>query len=467
MAKRVVGYVRDNPGGIALSGKTITLKDANTDLAVSTGGEINLATNPVTSDANGKFTFTMDLNPGPIYVHADLGASNKRVRYGAEVMQADSLFLGELAQHFKMFADGVIKGILAEFLTTASGVDRTITIQPGYANIQGNLFGWDSGNKTETGSSYGGAGTRYDFLVLRQYIAGTNKGKQQVLIIEGTDVTDPPVTSSEADLTKFIRGTNIWDLPIKRVKTASGASVVTLDDLVNSATYPYASPAWINPALIGGGAVSATEFGYLDGVTSAIQTQIDAKQPLAANLTTLAANITAAGHALVDDANASAQRTTLGLAIGSDVQAYSALLAAIVSAGEDYVLDRVVMIVGHDNTDYTNTSTSTDTDAARVDITLPAGTWTIYAIGWLAGYHSAANAGWTAVCQIDGTDSSAWTWPTSHLAADQPLTLIGSGSKTGVSGDGTKVCKVRYHSFTAGTATVTTSGMALVAFRTA
>src|SRR5688572_5782046 len=36
-------------------------------------------------------------------------------------------------------------------------------------------------------------------------------------------------------------------------------------------------------------------------------------QPLDADLTTIAANITAAGHALLDDANAAAQIATLGL----------------------------------------------------------------------------------------------------------------------------------------------------------
>ena len=93
--------------------------------------------------------------------------------------------------------------------------------------------------------------------------------------------------------------------------------------------------AYIESLNLGGTVVTATavELNYTDGVTSAIQTQLDNKQPLDAGLTSISGLVTAAdsmiyttgldtyattpltaaGRALIDDASASAQRTTLGL----------------------------------------------------------------------------------------------------------------------------------------------------------
>jgi hypothetical protein len=76
-----------------------------------------------------------------------------------------------------------------------------------------------------------------------------------------------------------------------------------------------------------GGSVQAYDAGLLSiaGLTTAADKMIYTT----ASDTYAVATLTAAGRALIDDASATAQRTTLGLAIGTDVQAYDAELAAI------------------------------------------------------------------------------------------------------------------------------------------
>jgi hypothetical protein len=93
------------------------------------------------------------------------------------------------------------------------------------------------------------------------------------------------------------------------ITVSSSGTVWTID---NGSITDAKVASGIDAAKLADGTVSNAELQYLNGVTSAVQTQIDGKQPLAAALTTLA-SATAAGLALMDDADAAAQRTTLGL----------------------------------------------------------------------------------------------------------------------------------------------------------
>lgn len=129
-----------------------------------------------------------------------------------------------------------------------------------------------------------------------------------------TDVSDVTSTASE-------------------VNQLAGSGVLTADlTKLHAVT---STAAALN--ILTGATLTTTELNYVDGVTSAIQTQLNNKQPLNASLTSIALLTPATdfefivGHAdgsftLNDEAG---QRTALGLAIGSNVQAWDADLDTI------------------------------------------------------------------------------------------------------------------------------------------
>lgn len=93
--------------------------------------------------------------------------------------------------------------------------------------------------------------------------------------VNNTSDANKPVSIAQQDALNAKVDENAPIVAATKTKiTYDAKGLVTAGDILDAADMP----TGINAANIGTGVVSSTEFGYLDGVTSAIQTQINSKQ---------------------------------------------------------------------------------------------------------------------------------------------------------------------------------------------
>ncbi len=195
-------------------------------------------------------------------------------------------------------------------------------------------------------------------------------GQYRVLVLGGSPSGTHTITISPNDAQKLYF-----------VKNGSGQSVVFTQGSGGNATIADGKSAIVYANGGGAGAAvvdltSTFNFQPLDAALTSISGLTTAANKMiytTASDTYAVTDLTAAGRDLLDDADAAAQRTTLGLVIGTDVQAYDAALASI--AGLTTAADKMIYTTASDTyavTDLTSAGRDLldDADAAAQRTTL-------------------------------------------------------------------------------------------------
>ena len=143
------------------------------------------------------------------------------------------------------------------------------------------------------------------------YIGALSKTNDSIPTgISAEKIANGTISDTEFQYLNGVTSAIQTQLDAKAGAITGGASTIATSDLTASRALESNGSGKVAVS-----SVTSTELGYVSGVSSAIQTQLDAKNVKANNLS--------------DVVSASTARTNLGLAIGSDVQAFDAQLTDV------------------------------------------------------------------------------------------------------------------------------------------
>lgn len=269
--------------GIVYSKLTLTNSILNADISSAAAiaySKLNLAGSIVNADVNASAAIAYSkLNLATSIVNADVSAS-AAIAY-SKLALTGSIVNADIAAGAAISGSKVVPSFGAQTISTSSGL--ALSNGAGTATLQASASSGtftltlpvDDGIANQTLTTDGSG-------VLSWSSAGSGTVTSVALSApaEFTVSGSPVTTAGTLTLTKATQVANtIWAGPTTGVDAQPSFRALVAADI----------PTGIPAANIGNGDVDNTELSYVNGVTSAIQTQLDNKQPLDADLTALAA----------------------------------------------------------------------------------------------------------------------------------------------------------------------------------
>jgi len=338
-----------NTTNLALGGTTLTVSGAELNFVAGVTSAIQTQIGSLQSQITDRATIASPTFTGvPLAPTAAVSTNTTQIATTAFVQAALSgSGLGDMLKAvYDSNSDGAVN--LADAWTTA----RTITIGSTGKSVNGSAdVTWTAAeigiNDATLTLATSGIATGSQTFTSNQSTAATF-----TVNVPATDLTATAGTTAGPTINSST-GTDV----VIPSASANASGIVTTDAQTLAGVKTFSTSistpaATITTLTLGATAITATgtELNYVDGVTSAIQTQFSNKQPLDAALTSIsglttaanqmiyttasdtyaATSLTLAGRQLLDDADAAAQLVTLGLtATAAELNALDGITASV------------------------------------------------------------------------------------------------------------------------------------------